>query len=141
MPTPSKFTPETIGKILTLVRGCVPVSTAARASGISYETLKEWRRRGSSEPESVYAEFAAAIDEAVASAEVVMVTIVRDASTSDVKAAQWMLERRFQGRWSPSSKSKVEAKVEHSGSVDLARLTEAEADALQELVAKAGVGG
>ena len=141
MSAPSKLTPEVISKILTLVRGCVPISTAARSAGVSYSTLKEWRRRGEEEPGSIYAEFAAALEEAVAEAEIVMVSAVHRAAGSDPKAAQWMLERRFQGRWSPASKTKVEAKVEHSGSIDLSRLTEAEADALQALAAKAGAGG
>jgi hypothetical protein len=92
----------------------------------------QWKEGG------IYAEFDEAIEEAVATAETKMVKAVYEASEKDARFAQWMLERRFQGRWSPASKTKVEAKVEHSGSVDISRLTEAEADALQELVAKAG---
>lgn len=140
MSNPSKLTPERIAKILDLVRDCVPVSVAARKSGVSYTTLKDWRRRAEAEG-GVYAEFDEAIEEAVATAETKMVKTVYDAAQSDARHAQWMLERRFQGRWSPASKTKVEAKVEHSGSVDLTKLSEAEADALRELVAKAAAGG
>lgn len=141
MSTPSKLTMETTATILNLVRECVPVSTAARAAGISYTTLKTWRKLGEEDPAGPYGVFASALEEAVAHAEVELVRAVGLAAKSDARHAQWMLERRFQGRWSPSSKSRVEAKVEHSGSVDISKLTEAEADALQELVAKAGAGG
>lgn len=140
MSTPSKLTPERIAKILDLVRDCVPVSVAARKSGVSYSTLKEWRSRAEKEG-GIYAEFDEAIEEAVATAETKMVKAVYEASEKDARFAQWMLERRFQGRWSPASKTKVEAKVEHSGAVDLTKLSEAEADALRELVAKAATGG
>lgn len=112
---PSKLTPEAIAKILDLVRECVPVTVACRAAGIGYSTLKDWRARGREEPESIYGEFAVALEEAVAVAEIEMVKAVYSAATSDPKSAQWMLERRFGGRWSPQQKT--QAKVEHSGSM------------------------
>lgn len=132
-----KLTPEVIATILSLVRDCVPVSTAARSAGISYTTLKAWRARGRSEPDSIFGEFSAAIDEAVSEAEIAMVRSVHGASRSDPKAAQWMLERRFGGRWSPKTKQDIKAKVEHSSKLDVSKLSQAERDALRSILTKA----
>lgn len=141
MGRPTKLTPEVAAAIVDLVRSCVPVTTAARQQGIAYSTIRLWRSRAEEDPESVYAPFIEDLDRAIADAEIKMIKSIHDAATSDPNHAKWLLERRWAGRWSPLSKTKVEAKVEHSGSVDISRLSEAEADALQELVAKASGGG
>jgi hypothetical protein len=131
---------EATSTILGLVRECVPVTTAARSVGISYSTIRLWRTNAEEDPTGPHAEFIEALDEAIAAAEIAMVKTIHSAAFTDPNHAKWMLERRFQGRWGPSSKTKVEAKVEHSGAVDLTRLTEAEADALQALAARVSIG-
>lgn len=136
----SKLTPEITLGILDLVRECVPVSVAARKMGIDYSTLKTWRAKGAEDPTSAYGEFARAIDEAVAHAEMQMVKAVYGSATSDPKSAMWLLERRFGGRWSPKSKTKVEAKVEHSSKVDMTKLSQAERDQLRGILTKATSG-
>lgn len=111
----SKFTPETIALILSLLRECVPISTAATRAGVTYATVKSWRAQGRADPDSVYGEFERAVSEAVAEAEIQMVRTIYSNAAIDPKSAMWMLERRFGGRWSARSKvdSVVKAEVKH----------------------------
>lgn len=135
-----KLTPETTAEILDLVRHCVPVSVAARRAGVCYATLKSWRAKGAEDPGSAYGDFARAIDEAVAHAEVEMVKTIYSSASSDPKSAQWLLERRFGGRWSPKLKAKVDAKVEHSAKTDYSKLSQEERDQLRNILTKATSG-
>ena len=112
MSQPTKLSPELTAQLLSLLRSCVPIETACRACGITSSCLLKWRKRGRREPDSVYADLDRAVTEAIAHAEIEMVKTVYNDAAHDVRSAQWMLERRFQGRWSPKNKS--ESKVEHS---------------------------
>jgi hypothetical protein len=137
MPNVTKLTPENVATMLALVRICVPISTAAMSVGISYSTIKAWRADARENPEtSRYTDFSNALDEAVAEAEIAMVRTIHTSASSDPRSAQWMLERRFQGKWSPASKTKVDATVKHSG-LDVSGLSQEERDAMRALLTKA----
>ena len=141
MARPSMYTDALGNRIVAMVQGCVPKSTAARSAGVGRSTLYEWISKGEA-GEEPYASFAAKLDAAEADAEAAMIATVHEASAKDARHAQWMLERRFAKRW--ASQAKIESKVEHSGEVktkpDFGALTEAEQDQLRKLLGKTAEG-
>ena len=86
---PSKFTHERQEAILRSLRAGSTLKIAALANGIHPNTLNEWRRR--------YPDFADAVNTASGvAAELWLLTISNAAiRRDDVRAAMWLLERRF----------------------------------------------
>jgi transposase len=145
---PSKFTHEVREKVLSALRGGNYLETAAAYAGISVSTLHKYLAEGrqpGAEPD--YANFAASVDEAIATAEVTEVAmirraaspqtqVVRDSDGSVVRdgegkpmievvhrgnwqAAAWILERRDPGRWGRVDRSQVEVSGPNGGPVQL----------------------
>jgi len=95
----SKLTPERQERIINAIRAGSYVETAAALAGIHRDTLYDWLKRGRSEEEP-YATFLAAMNEALASAELRDVMAISKAvADGDWRAAAWRLERKFPRRW------------------------------------------
>jgi hypothetical protein len=96
--------------ILHGIGECLPVELAARRVGIPPELLQKWLEKGGS-PDSLDAEFAAfaaAVSTANVDIEAELVkTVAAAAKDGDVKAAQWLLERRNPENWVRQSVSRV----------------------------------
>ena len=101
---PTKLTPAVRGRVLEALRRAHR-AVAARAAGISPDTLGEWMERGRErmpdEPEPrraqspQFAQFAQEVLEAEAAAEVGVTQELRDQMEEDHRAAMAFLERRI----------------------------------------------
>lgn len=79
---------------------------AARYGGISMETFTEWMARGEGreknrKPNAAYVQFALAVHQAEADAEIAIVAQWRAQIPQDWRAARDMLARRHPSRWGP----------------------------------------
>jgi transposase len=96
----TKLNDEVQAIIVGALRAGNYVETAAQAAGITKVTLYEWLKRGEEEPESIYADFANAVEKARAESEQRDIGIIdRAAHDGSWQAAAWKLERRFPQRW------------------------------------------
>jgi hypothetical protein len=103
---PTKLTTTLEHRICTLVEVGNTVEVAARASGVSRDTVYEWLRRGelTGKPNAPYRAFLAAVDRAKAEREHRMVvTILKAAQSGSWQAARFLLERWNPDAWAPSS--------------------------------------
>lgn len=120
----SKYTPETIKRILDLLRTGVRLRVAATAAGISESTLFNWKNQ--------YPEFADQVEQAQAESCVFYLEIIRKAAETNWQAAAWFLERRFPDDFGrPAVQKTVHVNVTPA---DIARMTDQELD---DLIAKA----
>ena len=103
MARPTRLTPVVQQRILAALRLGAHRTVAARSAGISPDTLGEWLARGagtSGRPGSeLYAQFARAVHEAEAQAELEAIADLRALVKRDHRAALAFLERRFGDRW------------------------------------------
>jgi|SRR5690242_16069556 len=84
----SKYTPETVAKILEAIKMGATYELAAGYAGINYDTFNEWRKAKS--------EFSEAINNAEGiGAMIWLAKIERAASDGNWQAAAWKLERRY----------------------------------------------
>jgi hypothetical protein len=82
---PTKFTPATVQRILDCVERGVPLTLAASAAGIAYQSLVTYR--------NAHKDFAAALELAIArGVEKRLAIIVKAADAGDVSSARWWLE-------------------------------------------------
>ena len=94
MARPTDLTPEVQSRIVDLVRAGNYLETAAAAAGIAARTMRDWVRRGATDEDGIYREFADAIAVAHAEAEALAIQIVnRAARDGDWRAVAWKLER------------------------------------------------
>jgi transposase len=85
---PTKYTPETVQKILEAIRLGSPYYQACNAAGVSHETFCEWRR--------IYPEFLEAVKEAEGSGVKKWLKVIEEAAANgNWQAAAWKLERRL----------------------------------------------
>lgn len=120
---PSKLTIIVKQNFLSaLATGC-HIEAACGFAGIEYATMREWVQRGEgthptrrNAPE--YAEFAEAVTQAIAQAEVTLVKRVNDATKDDWRAATWMLERRHPERWANTQRIQIEVQKELERTLD-----------------------
>jgi hypothetical protein len=109
----SKFTPERCSGIIAYIRAGNFANVAAKANGLSEQTLSEWRTEGRAEPDGRYGAFALACDEAEAVSETIRVARVEKAGEGgDWKADAWHLERRASERWKLRTEQKVDVESE-----------------------------
>jgi len=105
-----KLNPEVQERICQMVAQGVPLETAARAGGVTYQTLNNWMRRGA-EGEAPFASFRAEVEEARAISEANLVALMRQAavegSAGEWRAAAWLLARRWPERWSEKRQLQV----------------------------------
>lgn len=97
---PTKFTPITITRILKSVRTGFPIMLAARAAGVHYDTMNDWRKQGEADvaagAHTPYSDFSEALlrNEAAA-AQDLFAEVVKAGKLKDARHIQWILERRF----------------------------------------------
>jgi hypothetical protein len=96
---PPGLTPEVETRIVAAVGAGAHLSVAARAAGVSRQTLHRWRTRGAAEAEGPYHELANALERAEAEAELRQVALIARAGQSEWRAAAWLLSRRAPERW------------------------------------------
>lgn len=105
---PSKFTPEVRNRILTAIRNGNTYEASAHYGGVSYDTLREWIKRGQEETAGEFSEFFEAIKSAEAKAEVESVALIRQAAQEGQwQAAAWFLERRKPSEWGRKDRHEV----------------------------------
>lgn len=109
MARPTKLTPEIQDRIVTAIRAGNYMETAAAYAGIARSTFNEWIRRGAEEQEGPFAEFAAAVEQALAAAEARDVALIGQAAQKEWQAAAWRLERRLPERWGRKTRHEVSA--------------------------------
>mgnify|MGYP001136552653 CR=1 FL=1 len=93
MARPTKYTPQTVARLLDGIRLGLTYRLAAAYAGIDYATFCRWRMR--------YASFATQLQEAEAHAAAVVMARIHHAAASDWRAAAWMLERRYPEDFGP----------------------------------------
>ena len=101
----SKYTPETVAKIVEAIKMGATYELAAGYAGIHYDTFNEWMKHK--------AEFSEQIKSAEGvGAMIWLAKIERAASDGNWQAAAWKLERRY-----PHMYGKTVQAQEHSGVV------------------------
>ncbi len=98
---PLKLTPAVQETICNAIRMGNYLVTAAKAAGVSIDSLQRWRRLGEEGTEP-FASFLAAVEQADTACETRLVQIMYDAAPQDYRAARDMLMRRFPERWAPN---------------------------------------
>jgi hypothetical protein len=114
---PSKLTPDTQARILSMVRSGASYKTACIAGGIGERTFHRWRSKGEdphAKPE--YRQFWLALTRAEQEGHAARLALITKAARTDWRAAAWMQERLDPQRW--SLKHKVEHTVEHQAKIE-----------------------
>lgn len=110
MARPTKYTPETVKKILEAVKLGVAFVDAANYGGITYETFNEWRK--------AYPEFSDAVESASGQAVTACMAKIQKAATEGSwQASAWILERRHPDRY---GRTRVELTGAEGGPVAVA---------------------
>jgi hypothetical protein len=90
--------------VLDALRAFVPRDVACTAAGVSAEEFEEWLEAGHAARSGKVREFALAVAQLEATAEVQLIARMAKASQKgDVKATQWLLERGRPERWARKS--------------------------------------
>lgn len=104
MARPTKYTPETVKKIVDAVRLGATYRLACDFAGITEETFSQWRKR--------YPEFSAQIKEAEGQGAIGWLARIEKAANDGTwQAAAWKLERRY-----PESYGRQV--IEHAGRIE-----------------------
>ncbi|MBI05356.1 MAG: hypothetical protein CMM54_00075 [Rhodospirillaceae bacterium] len=110
MARPTKLTDERREAICRMIVEGVPLKTAARAAGVTYNTLRNWMQRGEKGDEP-YALFKEEVEEAQAVCEAQLVGIIKSAAVQESggewRAALALLSRKFPERWSEKRQLEV----------------------------------
>lgn len=116
---PSKLTPDRLEKILEALREGNYRDSAAEAAGISYQTFRNWEKRGEAEKSGRFWTFLEAIRKAEAEGELHNLKIITNAAEDgDWRAAAWQLERKNPAKWGRKDAKKVEMSGELKSGVD-----------------------
>lgn len=120
----SKYTPETVDKILNAIAVGAPYVHACGYAGISQDTFERWRAQ--------HTEFAEAIKKAEGKAVVGwLAKIEKAASEGNWQAVAWKLERRYHEHF--GRRDKVNQRLE------VVKSTEAAREAFQAILAETGL--
>jgi len=113
MARPTKLTPEVQRKLVGPTRAGVYLTCSAPFAGVSRPTVRSWIKRGEAEMarvdagespderEEPYAEFARAMMQAKAYANVMDMMVIRQAARHDPKWALWSFKLRNPERFGP----------------------------------------
>ena len=132
---PDRLTAAVQERIIQALRAGAYAEEAAASAGVSRRTYHRWRARGEADhaPAS-FRDFAAAVRQAEADAELYALAVIHKAMPDDWRAAMTYLERRYPQRWARRTKIEREGGVpvqtQISGEVDLGPAT-------RELVSRA----
>ena len=148
MPKPSILTPALQDQIAGYVNAGSPIPLACKAAGVSWNTAKEWMKRGKREEDGIYCEFFAAMERAKARWAAGAAMRITKAGQKDWKADAWLLERRVKEFRKPEHR--VELTGAKGGPVELqaisreqairelAELFRVDPDAREKLLAEMG---
>jgi hypothetical protein len=107
-----KYTPEVHTAIVTAMKLNIGYPRACILAGLTYPTARAWLEEGRANPDGPLGRLAQEVDRIIADKTGTLERVVWDAATEgDVKAAQWLLERRVPGEY--GTKSTVDV-VTHS---------------------------
>lgn len=93
MGRPSSYCEEIHNAICASLANGAPREAAAKAAGISHDTMHRWMRRGES-GETPYASFRDDVIKAEGEAVLKFVKVIHDSAPKNWQAAAWWLERR-----------------------------------------------
>lgn len=85
------------------------MEACCKYAGISFQTYRNWMKRGQAAKTGEYFEFVEDTTRAQAEAEVRLVALINKASIDDWRAGSFILERRFSNSWSNVQRIKIEA--------------------------------
>lgn len=92
---PTKFTKETIDKLIVAIKKGAPYIMSCNYAGISYELFRQWVTRGKEGKEENFVAFLASIKEAEAHTALIWLDKIDKAMNDGAwQAAAWKLERR-----------------------------------------------
>lgn len=117
---PTDCTPKVTAKVVAVLEKGGYRSTAARAAGISYESLRKWVRRGEA-GESAFVAFSASVKKAEADAEPALTEMVFEAGRVSWQAAMTLMERRWPSRWARRDRIDPKAAAANVGQFKTAR--------------------
>lgn len=90
MARPTKYTPETVAKIIQAIKMGATYELAAQYGGITYKTFNEWMQSPSK------GEFREDVQKAEGEGAMIWLAKIEKAATDGVwQAAAWKLERRY----------------------------------------------
>jgi transposase len=107
MARPTKCDEHTADKVATFISAGNAVEIAVQAAGISPATHYTWMQRGTKrgKRDAPYRYYWEAIEPAYAEAEAKLVSrLAAQAAKGSIRAAQFLLERRYPERWADPSK-------------------------------------
>jgi hypothetical protein len=96
---PSKLTKEVAERICNAVQVGNHYCAAAAYGGITYQTLREWLKKGEKQRAGEFRDFLDAMKKAEADAEIALVAAWRSSAGKNWLAAAAFLERRYPERW------------------------------------------
>lgn len=96
--TKTLLTPELTDQIAKTLSAGTYLSVAARAAGISPDTLDDWLHKGR-EGDKRYVDLLVRVERARAEGEARNVTHIARAAATSWQAAAWLLERMYPERW------------------------------------------
>ena len=89
---PTKYTEQTVAKLLEALRGGNTRRASCAAGNISQETFARWLADN--------ADFVDAVEKAEGEAELRNLAVIQDATKTTWQAAAWWLERKHKAEWS-----------------------------------------
>jgi len=92
------LTPQRRETFLKLLRGGLPIDTAARLTGVDGHIVRSWRNRSTKKVPG-YVRFNDEIDRAMAEGEAIHLARITDAGKTSWRASAWLLERMYPDRW------------------------------------------
>jgi hypothetical protein len=124
------LTPDRHRRIVDMIRLGSYAAVAATACGIGESTFYQWTKRGreaewnddgtlANQDDRPYVEFAEAVKEAEAAAEVQSVGTIRQAGQQSWQAAAWYLERKYPDRWARKDTLRQEVSGHLNGTVEI----------------------
>lgn len=117
---------ELSARIITYIKAGSYVETAAAAAGVDRSTLHRWLKRGAEGAEP-FANFADAVEAALAEAELRDLARIDRAAETQWQAAAWKLERRNPKSW--GRREYAELTGGDGGPIRFERCSESELDA------------
>jgi transposase-like protein len=105
---PTKLTPQVHRRVVKLLRAGAFLDHVADDIGIDESTLRDWVRRGLSEPGSIFEEFSLAVRRATSAAEIDALGTLANAAKGDWKAVEPFLRMRNPRRYAPNVRLAVE---------------------------------